>query len=96
MNIEGFDLSAPYADKKNFPYGFHRSGEFSITQAEIMESYGRALSELALGNKIAVTNEEKSFMSVCKGEKEPSSPIEIAWLKYQTLLKRKNIVKVFV
>lgn len=95
MNIEGFEISAPYNDRKHFPYGFHRSGEFTIAQADIIVNYGKILSQLEQGNKNAETIEEKNFVAVCKGEKVPESPIESTWYKYRSLLNKKHNVSPF-
>lgn len=95
MKVQGFEASAPFYDNRRFRAGFRRCGEFTIAQAEILENYGRTLLALEQGTKAPKTKEEKSFVSVCKGNKEPQTLVELAWIKYKTLANKKHTVNAF-
>lgn len=95
MKIQGFEASAPFYDKRRFPVGFRRCGEFTISQADILENYGRTLLALEQGSKAPVTKEEKSFVAVCKGTRAAQSLVECAWAKYKALVNKKHTVNAF-
>ncbi|MCZ8489427.1 DUF413 domain-containing protein [Vibrio lentus] len=42
-------LNQPFSDFKNFPRGFAKSGDFTIAQSQILESFGNALIALRDG-----------------------------------------------
>ena len=81
---ESFSTHRRFYDDKNYPRGMSRSGEYSINEVKIIESYGAALEAIANGTREPTTDEERRFKQVCDGEAPAQSPIEKAWLKYQT------------
>ena len=95
MKIEGFKLFGFYSDTKNFPWGFKKSGDFTITEAEILQTHGKVLLTLENKEKAPATQEEKRFIAVCRGEKIASSPVELAWAKYRSLTEKKGVVSAF-
>jgi len=95
MEIEGFKPSGVYSDTKNFPWGFSKSGDFTIAQSDILQKYGKVLLALENKEKAPLTPEEKRFIAVCSGKKTASSPLELAWMKYRSLTGRKNVVSAF-
>ncbi|RDT63402.1 DUF413 domain-containing protein, partial [Klebsiella pneumoniae] len=44
--------------------------------------------ELDLGKREPATEDEKQFVSVCRGEREPQSDAERVWIKYMARIKR--------
>ncbi len=87
--------SVPYYDNERFPLGFRRSGDFNVSEADILHRYGLSLRALETGERIALTDEERSFIDVCEGRKVAQTDIEKAWLKYRLLLGAKNTVSAF-
>lgn len=85
---ESFVTTNRFFDNKNYPRGFSRHGDFTIKQAQILERLGYAFNELDLGKREPVTAEEKAFVAVCRGEKEPDTEAEKIWFKYIVRIRK--------
>mgnify|MGYP000343693040 CR=1 FL=1 len=68
---ESFTTTNRFFDNKHYPRGFSRHGDFTIKEAQLLERHGYAFNELELGKREPVTDDEKQFVSVCRGEREP-------------------------
>jgi len=55
---------------------------FSMEELEVLEKRGYDMQALFEGRKDPVTQEERSFVSFCKGHSGPSNTMETAWIKY--------------
>lgn len=66
---ESFTTTNRYFDNKHYPRGFSRHGDFTIKEAQLLERHGYAFNELDLGKREPVTEEEKLFVAVCRGER---------------------------
>ncbi len=64
---ESFTTTNRFFDNKNYPRGFSRHGDFTIKEAQLLERHGYAFNELELGKREPVTEDEKQFVSVCRG-----------------------------
>ena len=80
--IASFSSNRKFYGDSQFPYGIDRSGEFTRQQANLLMSHGWAYLELAEGNRVSVTPEEKAFVAVCRGEREPKTDHERVWRQY--------------
>ena len=85
---ESFTTTNRFFDNKNYPRGFSRHGDFTIKEAQLLERHGFAFNELELGKREPVTDDEKQFVSVCRGEREPATEAERVWIKYMARIKR--------
>ncbi|OCG72055.1 hypothetical protein A9G43_03125 [Gilliamella sp. Occ3-1] len=85
---ESFVNQQRFFDNKNYPRGFSRHGDFTIKEALILEKYGCAFKDLDAEVRKPITAEEKSFVDVCKGKKEPSTDFEKTWLKYLSRINK--------
>ena len=84
-------LSAkPYIDRQKFPYGFRKSGDFSITEADLLTSYGRTLLSLESGDLSPINEDEKHFVEFINGKVEAINNLEKAWAKYVRLARGKK------
>ncbi|TCP96237.1 hypothetical protein EDC44_10558 [Cricetibacter osteomyelitidis] len=81
---ESFSVTRRFFDDKNYPRGFSRHGDYTIREAQTLEERGQAFSELDLGLRQAQTDEEKQFVSFCRGERTPETFFEKTWNKYRT------------
>lgn len=81
-------LKRLFSDAKNYPYGFSRSGDFSIAESKALGQYGCLISALVDGELQPINEEDKGFIDAAFGHKEPESPAEKAWLKYQKRINR--------
>ncbi|MFT5675666.1 MAG: hypothetical protein ACI808_001597 [Paraglaciecola sp.] len=79
-----------FTDVKNFPYGFKKSGDFSIAEATILSVHGYTLQSLGLGTLKPESNEEQHFVEVSKGLVIPKTTAERAWLKYILLTSNRR------
>lgn len=87
-NIASFSSKRKFYGDSQFPYGIDRSGEFSRQQASLLMSHGWAYLELAEGIRVSVTPEEKAFVAVCRGEREPKTEHERVWRLYCITISR--------
>ncbi len=89
---EGF-LNRRFFDDQHYPYGFSRSGDFTLSEVECLEKYGNLFRALSAGMVQDMTPEDEHFVQVVRGEVEPETLAEKAWLKY---LKRSNRAPVWL
>ncbi|OCG23049.1 MULTISPECIES: DUF413 domain-containing protein [unclassified Gilliamella] len=85
---ESFVSQQRFFDTKNYPRGFSRHGDFTIKEALILEKHGCAFKDLDAETRKPSTAEEKSFVAVCKGKKEPTTDFEKTWLKYLSRINK--------
>ncbi|GAA0339940.1 DUF413 domain-containing protein [Morganella psychrotolerans] len=79
---ESFITTNRFFDNKHYPRGFSRHGHFTIKEAQLLEHHGFAFNELDMGKRTPRTDEEKLFVSVCRGERLPVTAAEKVWIKY--------------
>ncbi len=77
-------LRQPFTDYKNFPRGFTKSGDFTIAQSKILETYGNSL--IALKDGIKLTEIELNGIEL----KRLTNTLDTqkAWIKYNTLINK--------
>jgi uncharacterized protein YifE (UPF0438 family) len=80
---KSFSVTRKFYDDKNYPRGMSRSGDYSVTEVTILETYGIALLEISSGKRQPTTEEEINFKAVCSNEQNADTAIEKAWMKYQ-------------
>ncbi|AWL13236.1 UPF0438 protein [Saliniradius amylolyticus] len=81
-------LQRKYADPTYYPYGFSRSGDFSIKESQLLSDYGCLISALLTGQVTAETEEDQQLLAVARGEQAPCTPVEKVWFKYQQRIHR--------
>lgn len=84
-------LRKPFNDFRNYPYGFARSGDFSIRESDALLHYGCLISALLAGELQPTTDEDRSLLAVAKGESAATTPVEKAWVKYQARINRPKV-----
>lgn len=87
MNRESL-LKRMFDNPKHYPYGFSRSGDFSIAESKALSQYGCLIAALVDGLLLPSNDEEKGFIEAAIGTKEPETIVERAWLKYQSRINR--------
>jgi len=78
-----FQVDRMFLDDEHFPYGFARSGDFTIEQANLLEVHGWAYVELASGQRKPAGQSEIDFVAFCHGEKNAESVHEKVWKRYR-------------
>ncbi|GAA0858699.1 DUF413 domain-containing protein [Aliiglaciecola litoralis] len=84
-----------FSDPKNYPYGFSRSGDFSINESNALAQYGALFAALVDGVIEGETEEDKHFLATAFGQAEPESIAERAWLKYQKRINRPKLGSIY-
>jgi len=80
----------PFNDRQKFPYGFRKSGDFSIGEADLLTVYGKTLLALESGDLSPESDEERHFVDFVTGQVEANSPLERVWAKYVQLARGKK------
>jgi uncharacterized protein YifE (UPF0438 family) len=91
MLLNNFSSGIKFYDDANFPFGFARSGDFTIMEAETLTNSGYVMNQLA-NKKISPENEEQEhFVAVIEGKTQPLYKNEHLYLKYKKLIEKKDI-----
>jgi uncharacterized protein YifE (UPF0438 family) len=83
-----FATSRKFYDDANFPYGFDRSGEFTVKQVQMLTERGCAYQELANGTRAPVTDEEHQFVEFSQGIRMAETDDERTWSRYISVLSK--------
>lgn len=84
-------LQKTFHDPANYPYGFSRSGDFSIKDCELLVRYGTLCKALSEGEVEGETDEDVHLRNVILGKDDAISPVERVWLKYQSRIHRPRV-----
>ena len=84
-----------FSDLKNYPYGFSRSGDFSISESKALAQHGCIIAALIDGQIQPQTIEDKGMLAAAFGSKEPEGVTEKAWVKYQKRINRPKLGSVY-
>ena len=88
-------ITRVFSDLKNYPYGFSRSGDFSISESKALSQYG-CLIEALFGGQIEPSNaEDKRLLDAAFGNKEPEALCEKVWVKYQKRITRPRPANIY-
>jgi uncharacterized protein YifE (UPF0438 family) len=81
-------LKRVFSDPKNYPYGFSRSGDFSIAESKALAAYGCFIAALVDGDFKAQNTDDMSILAAVHGQVEPKDTAQRAWIKYQKRINR--------
>ncbi|GLR72534.1 DUF413 domain-containing protein [Agaribacter marinus] len=84
-----------FSDPKNYPYGFSRSGDFSIAESKALAQYGCLFAALVDGEYSPVDAEDEQYISSALGHSDPKTVQERAWLKYQKRINRPRCASIY-
>lgn len=84
-----------FNDPKNYPYGFSRSGDFSISEAKALQQYGSLIAALVDGKLEPSCDQDHQFLAAAFEQKHPESAAEKAWLKYQKRINRPKLGNIY-
>ncbi len=80
-----------FFDNAMYPHGFHRSGDFSVRESDLLTQYGRLCSALESGLIDNPNAEDQQLLEVCQGKRSAETPLEKAWVKYKNRKKRQFV-----
>lgn len=90
-----FLVKRMFSDLKNYPYGFSRSGDFSISESKALAQHGCIIAALVDGQIEPQSSEDDGMLAAAFGNKEPEGAIEKAWVKYQKRINRPKLGSVY-
>ncbi|RUO73756.1 DUF413 domain-containing protein [Idiomarina seosinensis] len=88
-------LKRPFNDFRHYPYGFSRSGDFSIRESDALTQYGCLIAALLRGDYQPVNSEDQALLAAARGEQAPVSVVEKAWAKYQARIHRPKVASMY-
>ena len=88
-------LKKPFNDFRNYPYGFARSGDFSIRESDALTHYGCLITAMLNGEFKPTSQEDIDLLAAAKGEQAPVTPVEKAWAKYQARIHRPKVASMY-
>ncbi|MBT41059.1 MAG: hypothetical protein CMF12_00900 [Idiomarina sp.] len=88
-------LKRPFNDFRNYPYGFSRSGDFSIRESDALTQYGVLISALLSGEYAPQNQEDDALLASARGEQAPTTLVEKAWAKYQARIHRPKVASMY-
>jgi hypothetical protein len=91
MQPREFYLRKRFFDDRHFPYGFSRSGDFTVSEVAQLEKYGNLFKALTDGQVSDPTDEDRHFLQVMQGEVPAETLAEKAWLKYLKCCNRSPV-----
>jgi uncharacterized protein YifE (UPF0438 family) len=80
-----------FSDVKNYPYGFSRSGDFSISESKALSQYGCLIAGLVNRQIEPQTEDDNNLLASACGNKDPETLAEKAWIKYQKRINRPKL-----
>jgi uncharacterized protein YifE (UPF0438 family) len=90
-----FLVKRMFSDLKNYPYGFSRSGDFSISESKALAQHGCIIAALVDGQIEPQSSEDDGMLAAAFGNKEPEGATEKAWVKYQKRINRPKLGSVY-
>ncbi|RDV26664.1 DUF413 domain-containing protein [Alteromonas aestuariivivens] len=88
-------LKRPFVDRKHYPYGFARSGDFSISESKALTQYGSLIAALVDGELGPDNDVDQGYLESALGHRTPQSVEEKAWLKYQSRINRPKAASIY-
>lgn len=88
-------INCVFNDAKNYPYGFSRSGDFSINESKALAQYGSLIAALVDGKITAESAQEQGFVAAAFAQKQPETLAEKAWVKYQQRINRPKLGSIY-
>lgn len=81
-------LKKAFSDPKNYPYGFSRSGDFSIAESKALVEHGCYIAALIDGKVQPEDADDMAILAAAHGDIEPQNIAQRAWLRYQKRINR--------
>lgn len=88
-------LKRPFNDFRHYPYGFSRSGDFSIRESDALTQYGVLITALLNGDYLPQNQEDEALLKSARGEQAAVTLVEKAWAKYQARIHRPKVASMY-
>jgi uncharacterized protein YifE (UPF0438 family) len=90
-----FLITRVFSDPTNYPYGFSRSGDFTISESKALSHYGCLITALVNGQIEPSNAADERLLDVAFGCKSPEGLGEKAWVKYQKRINRPKPANIY-
>ncbi len=87
-------ITRQFSDPKHYPYGFSRSGDFSISESKLLQQHGSLIAALVDGKLAPETEDDHGYLAAAFGQREPANAVERAWVKYQQRINRPKMASI--
>ena len=82
MNTRSYWLSKRFSDPKRYPYGLSRSGDFTISQSQLLESQGNLIQALLRDEVADPTQEDMALKKAIQAGDIQFNNLASTWIKY--------------
>jgi uncharacterized protein YifE (UPF0438 family) len=86
-----FESEKRFNDLNHFPRGIRRSGNFTVTESNLLETHGHAMMELYQGKRQPADDVEADFVERVKNGDPAGNPFAKVWLKYTTVIGPRKV-----
>ena len=77
-----FESEKRFNDLQHFPRGIRRSGNFTVSESDMLERHGHAMMALYQGKQQPADDVEADFVERIKTGDAGGNPFAKVWLKY--------------
>lgn len=82
MKVRAYWCSRPFVDSKKFPYGFSRSGVFTLAESQLLEAKGNLFKALMEERVFDPTSEDLAFSRAMRAGEFNFNTDTKVWSKY--------------
>ena len=86
-----FQSDKRFNDLQHFPRGLRRSGEFTTSEADLLETCGQVMLELYQGKREPKDDVEQLFLDRVKAGDAAGNPHAKVWFKYLKVIGPKRV-----
>ena len=88
MKVRAYWCSRPFVDSKKFPYGFSRSGIFTLAESQLLETKGHLLKALMDEKVFDPSEEDLAFCKAIRSGNYHFNTDTKVWFKYLSHQRR--------
>ncbi|MBP8174198.1 MAG: DUF413 domain-containing protein [Aeromonadaceae bacterium] len=86
-----FQSDKRFNDFQHFPRGLRRSGEFTTSEAEMLETCGQVMLELYQGKRTPQDDVEQAFLDRVQANDAAGNPHAKVWFKYLKVIGPRRV-----
>lgn len=91
MTTMSFVSDKRFNDFQHFPRGIRRSGQFTVSEANILEQCGQAMLELYQGKRTPADDVEQAFLTSVLANDNGANPHAKVWFKYLKVIGPRRV-----
>ena len=82
-DYSSFQSDRTFFARQQFPYGLERCGEFTRQKVQLLMAHGYAYEALDKATREPENDEERAFVSFCRGDKQAEGKHELVWKSFR-------------